>query len=122
MTNTPPARLRACSVVHVHLASPLAQNASKRLARTNCDHLVLVARVTPVKGQHVAVRVARRLGCELVLAGPVGPYTTSDELAADPHADRYPDVRYYREKSLRTSTTTRCGGLAMSLASTGTIW
>jgi len=58
----------------------------------------LVARITAVKGQHVAVRVAQRLGCELVLAGPVGPYQTSEDLAADPHADRYPDVRYYREK------------------------
>ena len=44
------------------------------------------------------MRVAKRFGCELVLAGPVGPHMTSDELAADPHADRYPDVRYYREK------------------------
>jgi glycosyltransferase involved in cell wall biosynthesis len=92
-----PARLRACSVGHVHLASPLAQNASNRSAYAKGDHLVLVARVTPVKGQHVAVRVAQRCGRELVLAGPVGPYRTSDELAADPHADRYPDVRYYRE-------------------------
>ncbi len=93
-----PAQLRACSLGHAHLASPLAQNASKRPSRAKCDHLVLVARITAVKGQHVAVRVAKRLGCELVLAGPVGPYQTSDELAADPHADRYPDVRYYRKK------------------------
>ena len=93
-----PAQLRACSLGHAHLASPLAQNASKRPPSAKCDHLVLVARITAVKGQHVAVRVAQRLGCELVLAGPVGPYQTSDELAADPHADRYPDVRYYREK------------------------
>ena len=93
-----PAQLRACSLGHAHLASPLAQNASKRPSRAKGDHLVLVARITAVKGQHVAVRVAQRLGCELVLAGPVGPYQTSDELAADPHADRYPDVRYYREK------------------------
>ena len=93
-----PAQLRACSLGHAHLASPLAQNASKRPSRAKCDHLVLVARITAVKGQHVAVRVAKRLGCELVLAGPVGPYQTSEELAADPHADRYPDVRYYREK------------------------
>ena len=91
-----PAQLRACSLGHAHLASPLAQNASKRPSRAKGDHLVLVARITAVKGQHVAVRVAQRLGCELVLAGPVGPYQTSDELAADPHADRYPDVRYYR--------------------------
>ena len=93
-----PAQLRACSLGHAHLASPLAQNASKRPSRAKCDHLVLVARITAVKGQHVAVRVAQRLGCELVLAGPVGPYQTSEDLAADPHADRYPDVRYYREK------------------------
>ena len=113
MAQAPAQTLRACSLGHAHLASPLAQNASKGPPSAKCDHLVLVARITAVKGQHVAVRVAQRLGCELVLAGPVGPYQTSDELAADPHADRYPHVRYYREKVARILTATRFGGSAM---------
>jgi glycosyltransferase involved in cell wall biosynthesis len=91
-----PERLRECSLGHVYLATPHAQNASTRPPSTKGDHLVLVARITAGKGQHVAVRLAQRLGFELVLAGPVGPYLTADDLAADPHANRYPDVRYYR--------------------------
>ena len=35
------------------------------------DYLVQVARIHPVKGQHVAIQVARELGLSLVLAGPV---------------------------------------------------
>lgn len=36
------------------------------------DHLVQLARITPAKGLHLAIRVARRLGRRLVVAGPVG--------------------------------------------------
>jgi glycosyltransferase involved in cell wall biosynthesis len=93
-----PARLRAHSLGHVHLATPLARDATSRPAPAKGDHLVLVARVTQCKGQHVAARLAHELGRELVLAGPVGPYTTPQQLAADPNADRYRDVRYFREK------------------------
>jgi glycosyltransferase involved in cell wall biosynthesis len=95
-----PDSLRARSLGHVYLASPLARNAATRPAQAKGEHFVLVARITANKGQHVAACVARRLGCDLVLAGPIGPYTTPDELAADPFADRYPDVRYYREQVL----------------------
>jgi glycosyltransferase involved in cell wall biosynthesis len=35
------------------------------------DYLVQLARIHPVKGQHVAIEVARRVGLPLVLAGPV---------------------------------------------------
>jgi glycosyltransferase involved in cell wall biosynthesis len=35
------------------------------------DYLVQVARIHPVKGQHIAIQVARELGLSLVLAGPV---------------------------------------------------
>ena len=44
------------------------------------------------------MRVAKRSVANSCSPGRSGPTTTSDELAADPHADRYPDVRYYREK------------------------
>lgn len=93
-----PDRLRACSLGHVYLATALAENAEGRPAPAKGTHLVLVARITEGKGQHVAARLAHRLGCELILAGPVGPYTSPDHIAADPRADRYPDVRYYQDK------------------------
>jgi glycosyltransferase involved in cell wall biosynthesis len=95
-----PFRLRAHSLGHVHLASPLATDATRRPMPVKDDYLVLVARITAGKGQHVAARLAQRLGRELVLAGPVGPYPSAEALAADPHADRYPDVRYFRQEVL----------------------
>ena len=92
-----PERLRHHSLGHVHLATPLAQDATRRPAPGKKNHLVLVARITPKKGQHIAARLAQQFGWQLVLAGPVGPYTTPERLDADPHADRYADVRYWRK-------------------------
>jgi glycosyltransferase involved in cell wall biosynthesis len=92
---TAPAALRAISVGHVHLATPLAVQADRRPATAKAGHLVVLGRITPYKGQDVAARIAHRLGHTLVLAGPVGPYHTPAELAtAD---DSNPDVRYWRE-------------------------
>ena len=91
-----PERLRHHSLGHVHLATPLAQDATRRPAPGKKNHLVLVARITPKKGQHIAARLAQRFGWQLVLAGPVGPYTTPERLGADPNADRYADVQYWR--------------------------
>jgi glycosyltransferase involved in cell wall biosynthesis len=92
---TAPAALRAISVGHVHLATPLAVQADRRPAATKAGHLAVLGRVTPYKGQDVAARIAHRLGRNLVLAGPVGPHHTPADLAtAD---DSNPDVRYWRE-------------------------
>lgn len=97
-----PAALRAHSIGHVHLATPVAADALTRPAPTVADHLVVLARITPNKGQHVAARIAHRRGCRVVLAGPVGPYDTEPELAvalaADPAVRDHPDVRYWCEE------------------------
>jgi glycosyltransferase involved in cell wall biosynthesis len=93
-----PERLRQHSLGHVHLATPLAEDATRRRAPAKGSHLVLVARINRRKGQHIAARLAQRFGWELVLAGPVGPFTTPEHLAAEPNADRYADVRYWREE------------------------
>lgn len=93
-----PACLRNHSLGHVHLATPLADAATMTPLRTKKDHLVFVARVCARKGQHVAARIAHRLGRPLVLAGPIGPYPDAAALTADPHADRYADVRYWRDE------------------------
>jgi glycosyltransferase involved in cell wall biosynthesis len=95
LTTAPPA-LRARSVGHVHLATPLAVHADRRPAPRKRGHLVVLGRVTPCKGQDVAARLAHRTGRDLVLAGPVGPHHDAAGLTgADPdHAD----VRYWRER------------------------
>ncbi|TFV57466.1 glycosyltransferase family 4 protein [Mycobacterium sp. PS03-16] len=90
-----PTALRRRSLGHVYLATPLA--AAVPPPATKGRHLALVARITPTKGQHTAARIAHRRGVDLVLAGPVGPYADAAALAADDQADRYPDVRYFRE-------------------------
>ena len=93
-----PEALRRHSVGHVHLATPLAQGATSRATPAKGNHLVLVARINRRKGQHVAARLAQRCGWELVLAGPIGPFAGPEELAAERNADRYADVRYWREE------------------------
>ena len=97
LTTAPPA-LRALSVGHVHLSTPLAVDAERRPAVTKGDHLVLMGRVTRYKGQAVAARMAHCTGAEVVLAGPVGPHHRPDELAGPAVDEDNPDVRYFREE------------------------
>src|SRR3954451_4099322 len=51
---TAPAALRRHSVGHVHLATPLAVGADRRPLPRKDGHLVVLARITPYKGQDVA--------------------------------------------------------------------
>jgi glycosyltransferase involved in cell wall biosynthesis len=94
-----PAALRRHALGHVHLATALATDATRRPAPEPDDHLVVLARITPGKGQHVAARLAHRTGRRVVLAGPVGPHHTpaalDAALAADPCTREHPDVRYF---------------------------
>ncbi|MGI5150538.1 glycosyltransferase [Plantactinospora sp. CA-294935] len=94
-----PQALRDHAVGHVHLATPLAVEADRRPPVEKSDHLVILGRITPGKGQHVGARLAHQAGFDLVLAGPVGPYRRPEELAAaGPEAGQNPDVRYWREQ------------------------
>jgi glycosyltransferase involved in cell wall biosynthesis len=94
----PPSLLRH-SLGHVHLATPLADTAASRTLPAKAEHVVVLGRVTRCKGQHIAVRVARELGWPLILAGPVGPFHTPEDLeralATDPAVRSNPDVRYW---------------------------
>jgi len=94
-----PAALRAHSIGHVHLATPLAAGTTRRPQPDKGDHVVVLARITAGKGQHLAARLAHRLGRRVVLAGPVGPYRDPAALAtairSDPAAREHPDVRYW---------------------------
>lgn len=65
---------------HVHLATPLADDAKHRPLPAKADHVVVLGRITHAKGQHIAVRVAGELGWPLVLAGPVGPFRDAENL------------------------------------------
>jgi len=96
-----PAALRALSVGHVHLATPLATGAEQRASVDKGDHVVVLGRINPGKGQDLAARLAHSAGFNLVLAGPVGPYHDPAALRAaehDPAAAQNPDVRFWREQ------------------------
>src|SRR6201982_756775 len=77
-----PEALRRHSVGHVHLATPLAAGADRRPPTEKAGHAVVRGRITAGKGQHLAARLARECGFDLVLAGPVGPYRQPAGLTA----------------------------------------
>lgn len=67
------------------------------------DHVLVLGRITPLKGCEVAVRVCQERGHRLVLAGPVGGLPDAaalDEALADPGSPvrDYPDVRYFLDQ------------------------
>lgn len=92
-----PEALRAHAVGHIHLATPLADGADRRRPPDKGDHVVILGRVTPGKGQDLGARLAHEYGFDLILAGPVGPYHSPSDLAAVAGSDN-PDVAYFREK------------------------
>ena len=93
-----PAALRAHSVGYVHLATPLAGAARDPVPKG--DHVIVLGRINPGKGQDLAARVAHTAGFDLILAGPVGPYHRPEDLAKalrDPAAGQNPDVAFWRD-------------------------
>ncbi|MEU3624925.1 glycosyl transferase family 1 [Amycolatopsis coloradensis] len=94
-----PEALRAASLGPVLLATPLAEDAHLKPQPAKADYFTVLGRITPGKGQHIAARLARSAGLNLILAGPVGPYRGPAELsaalAADPDAASNPDIRYW---------------------------
>jgi len=96
-----PEALRAHAVGHVHLATPLAEDAHRRPAPDKGGHVVVLGRINPGKGQDLAARLAHRAGFDLILAGPVGPYHRPDDLAralGDPAVADNPDVVFWRDR------------------------
>jgi glycosyltransferase involved in cell wall biosynthesis len=90
-----PVNLRAHSVGHVHLATPLAVGADRGRAPEKHGYAVVLGRINQGKGQDIAVRLAHATGFDLVLAGPVGPHHRPADLAgADSHN---PDVQFWRD-------------------------
>jgi glycosyltransferase involved in cell wall biosynthesis len=96
--NRAPEALRRHSLGHVHLATPLAMGADRRPLVEKAGHAVVIGRITPGKGQHLAARLAHECGFDLILAGPVGPYRQPmDLMAAGGAAAANPDVRYWED-------------------------
>ncbi|MFI7429956.1 glycosyltransferase [Micromonospora sp. NPDC049836] len=94
-----PRALREHSVGHVHLSTPLAVDADRRPAVAKGDHVVVLGRINPGKGQDLGARLARQVGFPLVLAGPVGPYHRPEDLAAaGDEARQNPDVRFFYDE------------------------
>ncbi|WP_236647376.1 glycosyltransferase [Micromonospora sicca] len=91
-----PQALRDHSVGHVHLSTPLAVDADRRPPVDKGDHVIILGRINPGKGQDLGARLARQVGFPLVLAGPVGPYHRPEDLAAaGDEARQNPDVRFF---------------------------
>jgi glycosyltransferase involved in cell wall biosynthesis len=90
-----PVNLRAHSIGHVHLATPLAVGADRAPEPDKHGYAVVLGRINPGKGQDIAARLAHRAGFDLVLAGPVGPYHRPEDLAGADTAN--PDVQFWRE-------------------------
>ncbi|RLP98029.1 glycosyltransferase [Micromonospora sp. CV4] len=94
-----PRALREHSVGHVHLSTPLAVDADRRSRPEKGEHLLILGRINPGKGQDVGARLAHRVGFPLVLAGPVGPYhRPADLAAAGDEARQNPDVRFFLDE------------------------
>ncbi|MEU4817048.1 glycosyltransferase [Micromonospora aurantiaca (nom. illeg.)] len=94
-----PEALRAHSVGHVHLSTPLAVDADRHAPVAKGDHVVILGRINPGKGQDLGARLAQATGFRLVLAGPVGPYHRPEDLAAaGDEARQNPDVRFFYDQ------------------------
>lgn len=92
-----PEALRRLSVGAVHLAAPAAPAAPPPAASAP---VVVLGRIHPTKGQDAAALACRDAGRPLVLAGPVGPYTTPAALGgavADGTAT-HADVAFWRDR------------------------
>ncbi|MGW9197117.1 glycosyltransferase [Micromonospora chersina] len=94
-----PRALQEHSVGHVHLSTPLAVGADRRPTVRKGEHVVILGRINPGKGQDLGARLARQVGFPLVLAGPVGPYHRPEDLAAaGDEARQNPDVRFFYDE------------------------
>lgn len=99
-----PRALRSASLGAVHLATPLAVLPPPAVERG--EHLIVMGRVCPPKGQHVAARICQKLGLPLVLAGPVSGVNDAaglESVLGDPEhpLHGHPDVRYHAEEVAR---------------------
>jgi glycosyltransferase involved in cell wall biosynthesis len=93
-----PENLRRQAVGAVLLASPLAADEPEPTPANDAP-FVMLGRISPLKGQDVAARCARRIGADLVLAGPVAHAEDPQQLAAaGPALDGNSDAEYWTRR------------------------
>lgn len=98
-----PANLRrqTLGVVPLGVAPPPAPAEGSGAGPVPNGHALVLARVTPDKGQDIAIRACREAGVPLVLAGPVAGIGDPEELEqriGDPAdaVQAHPDLAYFR--------------------------
>jgi glycosyltransferase involved in cell wall biosynthesis len=91
-----PPRLRRQTLGVVPLGIPVDEYST---APAKDGYVLVLARITPDKGQDIALRVCRERGIELVMAGPVGGRSSPAELSANPAgASANRDVAFYQRE------------------------
>jgi glycosyltransferase involved in cell wall biosynthesis len=98
-----PERLRAQTLGHVPLSVPPSEHRAPAARSERRPDVVVLGRITRVKGTAVAVRAARDAGLPVIVAGPVAgrrDRATLESGLADPAADLSgnPDARYFLEE------------------------
>jgi glycosyltransferase involved in cell wall biosynthesis len=95
-----PARLREQALSSVPLAAAIPDAPVLPMAARE-EYVLLLGRITPLKGQDLAVQACRNASVPLVLAGPVAGARTQEELSlglADGSLHRNADVSYWLEE------------------------
>ncbi|MBA3278928.1 MAG: glycosyltransferase, partial [Geodermatophilaceae bacterium] len=97
-----PDNLAAQTIGYVPLAVPQTDRPPADIGDRE-DHVLVLGRITALKGCEVAIRLCLDRGLRLVLAGPVGGQPdprTLEAALADPNSPvrGYPDVRYFLDE------------------------
>ena len=97
-----PNNLAAQTIGYVPLAVPQTDRPPADIGDRE-DHVLVLGRITALKGCEVAIRLCLDRGLRLVLAGPVGGQPdprTLEAALADPNSPvrGYPDVRYFLDE------------------------
>ncbi len=90
-----PAELLQLSLGAVPLATPIPSRPPVPVSERG-DHLLVLGRISRLKGQHLAARLAHRTAVPLVLAGPVGRASSPQEINDIGPGDD--DLAYWREE------------------------
>jgi glycosyltransferase involved in cell wall biosynthesis len=98
-----PERLRRQILGAVPLSVPLSRHSRPAARSERRPDVVVLGRITPLKGTAIALRATQKAGLPIVLAGPVAGRPDEAALRADlsdPTSDLHgnPDVGYYLEE------------------------
>jgi glycosyltransferase involved in cell wall biosynthesis len=92
-----PAQLQAQALSSVPLAAPIPDTPPLPMDARE-PYVLVLGRISPLKGQHLAVHACHKAGVPLILAGPVATARTPDELStglSDGTLSRNTDLTYW---------------------------